>query len=153
MVLPTDTTDRIAKPRSLRAGTLSVLGIVALGSSEAMAANCQDFNIWLQNEARIEIKAVRFEYKDGSSWKTENIFGVDGYERIDLYNTSFFKRSLQGIGDESTQFRVTYKLDEGYTSWGLKKWGADIVETVNTFTCHDNGRFIVRLFVEPVGWQ
>lgn len=130
------------------------VGVAALASANALAANCQDFTIWIKNETpTIEIKVTKFEYKDGSNWKTENLFGVDGYERLDTYQSSDFKRNLQGIGSESTQFRVTYKLDDGYTTYGFKKWGDDKIQTISAFTCHDNGTRTVRLFSSPVTWQ
>jgi hypothetical protein len=140
--------------RLLLSASLFGVGVAALVSSNALAANCEDFTVWLRNETLgLEIKATKFEYKDGSKWKTENLLGVDGYEIIDVYQAAEFKRNLQGVGSESTQFRVTYKLEDGYTTYGFRKWGDDKIQTISAFTCRDNGTRSVRLFTSPVSWQ
>ena len=78
-------------------------------------ANCEDFTITLKNSTSGEIKATKFEYKDGSNWRTENMFGLDGHQKIDEGRSISFKRDLEGVGDESTQFRVTYQHHLGGT--------------------------------------
>ena len=103
-------------------------------------ANCQDFTITLQNSTDAEIKATKFEYKDGSDWKTENIFGIDGFKKIEKDHHIDFKRNLQGIGDESTCFKVTYRHHIGGTTWSTDK-----VKTTDPFTAHDNGKKTVIL--------
>lgn len=103
-------------------------------------ANCQDFTITLHNSTDGEIKVTKFEYKDGSNFKTENMFGIDGHQKIEKDHGVSFKRNLQGIGDESTQFKVTYKHHVGGTLWG-----DDNVQTTETFTAHDNGSKTVIL--------
>ena len=96
-------------------------------------ATCEDFTIRLQNSTDGEIKVTKFEYKDGSSFKTENMFGIDGHQKIEKDHTVSFTRNLGGIGDESTQFRVTYKHHIGGT-----RWGDDNVQLTETFVAHDN---------------
>lgn len=103
-------------------------------------ATCENFTIVLKNSCDGEVKAKRFEYKDGSSWKTENMFGLDGYQKIEKDHSIPFTRNLGGIGDESTQFRVTYSHHLGGT-----KWGGDLVETIDSFVAHDNGSKTVTL--------
>ena len=105
-------------------------------------ATCEDFTITLQNSATDEIKATKFEYQDGSTWKTENMFGIDGFKKIEKDHHIDFKRNLQGIGGESTCFRVTYKHHVGGTTWS-----ADKVATSTRFTAIDNGSKTVTLTV------
>ena len=103
-------------------------------------ANCQDFTIALQNGTDGEIKVTKFEYKDGSNFKTENMFGLDGHQKIEKDHSVSFKRNLQGIGNENTQFRVTYKHHIGGINWG----GAN-VQTTEEFIAQDNGNRTVTL--------
>ncbi len=103
-------------------------------------ATCENFKITLKNSCDGEIKAKKFEYKDGSNWKVENIFGLDGIQKIEKDHSIPFTRNLGGIGDESTQLRVTYSHHKGGTVWG-----GDICETTEVFTAHDNGAKTVTL--------
>lgn len=103
-------------------------------------ANCQDFTVTLQNSTDGEIKVTKFEYKDGSKFKTENLLGIDGHQKIEKDHSVSFKRNLQGIGNESTQFQVTYKHHIG----GIK-WGNENVQTTEVFTAQDNGNKTVIL--------
>jgi hypothetical protein len=103
-------------------------------------ATAENFKIILHNSTDAEVKVTKFEYKDGSIWKTENMLGFDGYQKIERYHSIPFVRNLQGIGDEITHFRVTYKHHLGGT-----KWGPDICEVTDTFTCHDNDEKTVTL--------
>lgn len=103
-------------------------------------AKCENFKIILKNSTDGEIKATKFEYKDGSKWKTEKMFGIDGIQKIEKDHAVKFTRNLGGIGDENTCFRVTYKHRFGGTVWGDK-----IVERTGMFTAHDNGSKTVTL--------
>lgn len=103
-------------------------------------ARCENFMITLQNSCDGEIKATKFEYLDGSNWKTENMFNLDGHQKIEKDHAIPFNRALAGIGDESTKFRVTYKHHLGGT-----KWGPTLVETTDAFVAHDNGSHTVAL--------
>lgn len=103
-------------------------------------AKCEDFRIILKNHADGEVKATKFEYKDGSKWKTENMFGLDGIQKIEKDHQVSFTRNLGGIGDESTKFRVTYKHHIGGTRWGSK-----LCEITSAFVAHDNGSKTVTL--------
>ena len=37
-----------------------------------------DFKITIQNDTGVEVRASKFEYRDGTKSKTENIFGLLG---------------------------------------------------------------------------
>ncbi len=102
--------------------------------------NCGNFTIYFKNCTSGEIKVTRFEYKDGSKWRTENLFGLDGYQKLDEGATWPKTRDLGGIGDESTQFRVTYQPHIGGTKWGPAK-----CELTETFVAHDNGDKTVNI--------
>ena len=103
-------------------------------------AKCEDFKITLKNSTHGEIKAKKFEYKDGSKWRTENMFGLDGHQKIEKDHQVSWTRNLGGIGDESTKFRVTYVHHIGGT-----KWGSNLTETTNSFVAHDNGSRTVTM--------
>ena len=103
-------------------------------------ANCQDFTITLKNSTDAEIKATKFEYLDGSNWKVENLYGLDGSDKIEKDHSKVYKRDLGGIGDEDTCFRVTYQHHIGGLTWSVDK-----IETTSTFKCHDNGKITVIL--------
>jgi hypothetical protein len=126
------------------AATLT-LAITAFSSVHVFAANCESVHIVLLNNdvGGKEIKATKFEYMDGSKWKTENLFGLDGHHKIASTDPASFDRNLQGIGGERTQFRVTYRLE----SWLADgpRWSDEIVETTDMFTCEDHGYYYVRL--------
>jgi len=103
-------------------------------------AKCENFKIILKNCADGEVKVTKFEYKDGSKWRTEHMFGIDGHQKIEKDHKISFTRNLRGIGDERTKFRVTYKHRYGGTLWGSKT-----IKTTGGFTAHDNGHEEVRL--------
>ena len=93
---------------------------------------CGNFKITLKNSCDGEVKAKKFEYKDGSNWKVENMFGPDGIQKIEKDHAISFTRDLGGIGNENTQFRVTYSHHGGGTVWG-----EDICETTEVFLAQD----------------
>ena len=103
-------------------------------------ATCNNFHITLKNSCGVEIKVKKFQYKDGSNWPTENMLGVDGSDKIENTQSKFYTRDLGGIGNESTQFRVTYCHHIG----GLV-WGSDILQPTSSFTAQDNGSKTVTL--------
>lgn len=90
-----------------------------------------DVRIVLQNRTGVEIKATKFEYRDGTRSKTENIF-FGGSDTLDAGEDKDYTRNLEGIGRESTEFTVTYQRRIG------NNWSANNVETTPTFTCDDN---------------
>lgn len=103
-------------------------------------ATCNNFKINILNRCDAYIKVKKFEYKDGDNWKTENIFGLDGYQKLEANIEFSITRDLGGIEDESTKFRVTYCLHAGGN-----KWLSDKTETTDSFTAHDNGSKTVTL--------
>ena len=103
-------------------------------------ARAENFTIKLKNSTHGEIKATKFEYLDGSKWKTEHMFGLDGHQKIEKDHTVKFTRNLGGIGNERTCFRVTYKHHIGGS-----KWSGNKVETTDEFVAQDNGSRTVVL--------
>ena len=103
-------------------------------------ATASNFSITIHNGTNDEVKATTFEYKDGSDWKVEHMFGLDGHQKIEKDHGVVFNRDLGGVGGESTQFRVTYEHHVGGTIWGSPK-----VETTDSFVCNDNGSKTVTL--------
>jgi hypothetical protein len=103
-------------------------------------ATASNFAITIHNSTADEVKATKFEYKNGSNWETEHMFGIDGYQKIEEGRGVVFHRNLGGVGGESTQFRVTYEHHVGGTVWGSPK-----VETTDSFVCNDNGSKTVTL--------
>ena len=96
-------------------------------------ANCENFKIHLQNDTPDEVKVTKIEYKDGSKWKAENMFGLDGHQELERGQCLPFKRGLESVGNESTQFRVTYQHHIGCTKWGPDKCGV-----AGAFVARDN---------------
>ena len=103
-------------------------------------ATASNFSITIHNSTSDEVKVTRFEYKDGSTWKTESIFGLDGHQKIEKGHGIVFTRDLEGVGGEETQFRVTYQHHVGGTVWGNDKSAA-----TGSFTCNDNRSRTVTL--------
>lgn len=103
-------------------------------------ATAENFKITLQNETHAEIKVTKFEYKDGSKFKTENMFGVDGNHKIEPEHGFYWRRDLGGIGDECTQFRVTYQHH-----FGDNEYGNNICHLTGSFIAHDNGEKVITL--------
>ena len=124
-------------------GALLAVGVTTATSSTSHAASCKGFTITLDDHTW-DVKMTKFEYKDEGKWKTENIFGIIGYRRLYFGTHIDYKRNLQGIKNEYTQFRVTYKKNI-YVSGPSVKWGEDIFTTTDTFVCHDLGRTVMYL--------
>lgn len=99
-----------------------------------------DFDITIYNDTHVEVKVKKFEYNDDGDWKTENFLGADGVQKIEPEHGFKWTRNLGGIGNASTQFRVTYSHHIGGT-----KWGEDLVEYSDTFVADDHGSKRVTL--------
>ncbi len=117
---------------------LVALGMSLGAATGAIAANCQDFVIKIKNATSDEIKATKFQYKDRSKWRTENMFGVDGHQKIEREKTLKWTRNLQRVGGENTHFKVTYKHRGGGTVWGNA-----MTESTDTFECNDGDSKLV----------
>jgi hypothetical protein len=103
-------------------------------------ADCEDFLIVIRNETGVEVRVTKFEYRDENRSKVENIFGVDGSDRIDAGDSRNYERNLGGIGGENTEFTVTYQH-----RLGNNNWSANHVETTDTFECEDGERKTINL--------
>jgi hypothetical protein len=102
-------------------------------------ASAGNVTIVIQNDTGVEVKASKFEYRDEDKSKTENIF-FGGSDRIDAGSKKEYTRLLGGIGEESTEFTVTYQKRSGKNNWS-----ANHVATTPTFTCQDNHTYTVFL--------
>lgn len=126
--------------RSSIVASLVAAGLCAGVTGAAFAANCETVKVTLHNSTDDEIKVTKFEYKDGSNWKTENMFGLDGFQRINEHTGIYWTRDLGGIGSESTQFKTTYQHHAGGTVWGPA-----MTEYTSTFTCLDKHSYTVYM--------
>ena len=99
-----------------------------------------NFKIVIQNDTGVEVRASKFEYRDENKSKTENIFGPLGSVTINAGASKDYTRNLGGIGNEETEFTVTYQKRSG-----TNNWSANHVKTTDTFTCQDNDSFTVVL--------
>jgi hypothetical protein len=95
--------------------------------------------IVIQNDTGVEVKASKFEYRDGTKSKTENIF-FGGSDSIDAGSKKEYTRHLEGTGEQSTEFTVTYQKRSG-----TNNWSANHAATTDTFTCQDNHTYTVFL--------
>ena len=119
---------------SVRKFVLAVLA-VSLGSAaggSAWAATCSRVEITLHNGSADQIKVTKFEYEDAGVWKTDGMFGSEGYQKLDAGMRLTWTRNLEGVGGESTKFKATYQHHIGGA-----KWGTDKVVTIGPFTCVD----------------
>lgn len=98
-----------------------------------LTTTAEDFRITIYNDTHVEVKVKQFEYKEDGRWNTENFLGADGIQKIEPKHGFTWKRDLRGIGNKSTQFRVTYSHHIGGT-----KWGDDLVAYSDTFVARDD---------------
>ncbi len=104
-------------------------------------ARCENFKITLENQVGHDIKVTKFQYRDGSKWKTENLLGIDGHKKLDAGESWSRTRNLGGIGNERTCFRVTYHQRTPRGGY----WATKIIETTEEFTARDNEAKTVTL--------
>ncbi len=97
---------------------------------------CDNFNITFENESGDEIKVKKLEYFDfnKSKWKTENMFGVDGHQKINPGASWTKRRDLGKVGGTDTKFRATYQR-----AIGGNKWRQNETVTTADFTCTNGG--------------
>ena len=105
-------------------------------------AKCENFKITLRNNVGHRIKVKKFEYMDGSRWKTERLLGLDGHKKLDIGEEWSRTRNLGGIGNEETQFRVTYHQK---TPKKTGYWATRIIEVTDSFIARDNEQKTVEL--------
>ena len=111
------------------------LNAATIGSAQANDT-CNNFTIKMTNRQSNEIKLTKLEYYDydDHKWRTENVFGVDGEQKVEPNVFFSTKRDLQHIGGDKTNFRLSYKKHLGGSQWDDPK-----AITTADFTCSDNG--------------
>lgn len=104
--------------------------------------NCKNVVITITNQTPDEVKVKTFEYRDfdKENWKTENMFGIDGFQKLMAGQHYSWTRDLESVRDDKTEFRVTYVHHIGGS-----KWGSDLTETTDQFTCGEGLRKTVTL--------
>jgi hypothetical protein len=132
---------------SLKVATLSAamsLWIAAspMGVAHAASDTCKNVKISMSNQTGVEIKLTKLEYHDldKNKWDTENVFGVDGIQKLENNVAMTTTRDLQNVGDDPTELRVTYQHHMGGTKYGDK-----ITTTGSQFTCKDSSSHTVTL--------
>jgi hypothetical protein len=125
--------------KSLILLSLSIATIVGSATQAAAADVCENVSITIENGTNDPIKVTKFEYQDtsavGKPFRTENLLGIDGQEKLNVGKSFTKKRDLRSIKNELTRFRVTYRHQIG----GVK-FEDPIIEVANTFDCR-NGIF------------
>ena len=110
--------------------------VCVAGTNGAFAANdnCNNVVIRLKNATSDEIKITTFQYFDfdKSKWRTESMFGIDGFQKLEPGKSMPWTRDLEHVGADDTKFKVTYQHHIGGT-----KWGTDRNVTTGTFKCQD----------------
>jgi hypothetical protein len=129
----------LRKNRSILMMPLLALAMSLAAARTASAQTCSNVDVTIKNSTSDEIKVKRFEYLDGSTWRTETgMFGVDGFQKLMPNKSVPFERDLERVGGESTRIRVTYAHHIGGS-----KWGSDRTFYTSTFTCIDGmSRFV-----------
>ena len=104
--------------------------------------NCKNVVITIANHTSDEVKVKKFEYRDfdKEDWKTENMFGVDGFQKLMAGQHYSWTRDLEQVQNDKTKFRVTYVHHIGGS-----KWGSDLTETTDDFTCSEDLKKTVTL--------
>jgi hypothetical protein len=104
-------------------------------------STAKNIRIGLYNDTECEVKVTKIEYQDGDKWKVENCLGLDGHQKLMPHKSIDLKRqNLEGVGDEMTQIRITYKDHVGGS-----KWGKDKVICSSDFTAFENFGLTVHL--------
>lgn len=103
-----------------RAVTCSVVASVLALSMPSLtfAKSCKDVTIKVLNRSANEVKLTKLEYlKDGENWLTENVFGLDGHQKLEPNVEFKTTRNLQRVGSEITQVRLTFERHLGGSKW------------------------------------
>lgn len=105
--------------------------------ASAIGQVCSDFEIIFENNSSDEVKVTKFEYYDytNNKWKTENLFGLDGHQKINPGQSWAKERDLEKVEDRSTKFRATFKRRIGGNKWHDEETSDTVI-----FTCTDGGR-------------
>lgn len=104
-------------------------------------ATCEEFVITMKNACDGDIEATKLEYKDGPRWRREGSFGLRGHHAIGKdRKLTFQPHALRGVGNASTQLRVTYNHRHGGAQRGLTR-----VETTHPFIARSHGKKTIVL--------
>jgi hypothetical protein len=104
-------------------------------------ATCEHFVITVKNACDGEIEATKLEYKDGPTWRQEASFGPRRPRKIEKDDQITLEaHALRGVGNHSTQLRVTYNRRVGGAQTGPSR-----VKTTHPFIARDNGRKTIVL--------
>lgn len=124
---------------SVSVATIGAATIVGAATPASAADVCENVRITIENGTNDPIKVTKFEYQDtsavGKPFRTENLLGIDGQEKLNVGKSLTKKRDLRSIKNELTRFRITYRHQIG----GVK-FEDPITEVTNTFECR-NGSF------------
>lgn len=102
-----------------RAAFLAITSVLTLGiPSVGFATTCKDVTIKVINRSANEVKLTKLEYlKDGENWLTENVFGLDGHQKLEPNVEFKTTRNLQRVGGETTHVRLTFERHLGGSKW------------------------------------
>jgi hypothetical protein len=108
------------------------LGILFVNSAFAAGDNCKNVKITISNSTPDEVKVTSFEYfdYDRNTWRTENMLGIDGIQKLDASKGLTWTRDLEHVSNDNTKFKVTYEHHIG----GVR-WGAALSATTSEFKC------------------
>lgn len=126
--------------------SLLVVALSAWMPPAAVASDtCKNVKIGIENATSDEIKVTKFEYldKDKEKYRTENLLGIDGHQKIEPGQTFKVTRDLQQVGNDETRFQVTYSH-----RIGGDKYERSLTEISPRFTCSDNEKKIRRIVLD-----
>jgi hypothetical protein len=137
-----------AQTKSLRlkgsmAISLLVFGLCLVTTDRAFARDvCKNVNIKIQNGTADVVKVTKFEYFDfdKNKFRTENLLGLNGQEKLNSNKSFSITRNLQQVGNDKTKFRVTYQHQQG----GIK-FESPVSVTTAAFICKDGSSHPVLL--------
>jgi hypothetical protein len=114
---------------------LAVSLSAAMPPTAIAADNCKDIRITLKNGTRDEIKVTKFEYFDfdKNKYRTENLLGLDGQQKLEPNKSITVTRNLEQIDNDRTKFKVTYQH-----KIGGNKFEPPVTEETPDFICKDN---------------
>jgi hypothetical protein len=121
-----------SNPKYIFLPVMVLASALTQGGKLLASDNCKNVVITISNQTADEVKVKKFEYRDfdKADWKTENMFGVDGFQKLMTGRHYSWTRDLESVLNDKTKFRVTYVHHIGGS-----KWGSDLTETTNEFTC------------------
>ncbi len=124
---------------------MSLLAVgMCLGTTDRASARdvCKNVNITIQNGTSDTIKVTKFEYFDfdKNKYRTENLLGANGQEKLNPGKSFSTTRNLGQVGNDKTKFRVTYRHQQGGT-----KFENPVSVSTESFTCTNDSSHPVVL--------